>query len=128
MGDETSGAEFARPYADFLQALDRFMDEELHASLQLVTHARATFAERHDPEGLGLSAMLIGAVYRTFGNFDLGLEVLIEAFELLKASGKYPIFLAATANSIGGIDLELGHLDEALEMFNIAYEGEREGQ
>ncbi len=120
--DQTSGAEFARPFADFLQAMDRFMDEELNAALQLVTHARATFAERDDPEGLGLSAMLIGAVYRTFGNFDLGLEVLIEAFELLKASGRYPIFLAATANSIGGIDLELGHLDEALEMFNVAHE------
>jgi len=117
-----TGAHFARPYAVVLQALDCFMAEELHASLQLVTDARATFAERDDPEGLGLSAMLIGAVYRTFGNFDLSLEVLVEALELLKASGKYPIFVAATANSIGGIDLELGHFDEALEMFNVAYE------
>jgi len=95
-----TGAHFARPYAVVLQALDCFMAEELHASLQLVTDARATFAERDDPEGLGLSAMLIGAVYRTFGNFDLSLEVLVEALELLKASGKYPIFVAATANSI----------------------------
>ncbi len=120
--DQTSDAQFARPFAVVLQALDRFMAEELHASLQLVTEARATFAERDDPEGLGLSDMLIGAVYRTLGNFDLSLEVLIEAFELLKASKKYPIFLAATANSIGGINLELGHFDEALEMFNVACE------
>jgi tetratricopeptide (TPR) repeat protein len=120
--DETTDAQFARPYAVLLQAMDRFIAEELHASLQLLTHARATFTERDDPEGLGLSAMLIGAVYRTFGNFDLALKLLIEAFELLKASGRYPIFLAATANSMGGIDLELGHLDEALEMFNLTYE------
>ena len=69
--DETSGAQFARPCAVVLRALDCFMAEELHASLQLVTNARATFAERDDPEGLGLSDVLIGAVYRTFGNFDL---------------------------------------------------------
>jgi tetratricopeptide (TPR) repeat protein len=120
--DGTSATQFARPYAVLLQAIDRFIAEELHASLQLVTQSRATFVERDDPEGLGLSAMLVGAIYRTFGNFDLALKVLFEAFELLKASGKYPIFLAATANSLGGIDLEIGHLDEALEMFNIAYE------
>jgi tetratricopeptide (TPR) repeat protein len=120
--DEASDARFARPYAVLLQSMDRFIAEELHASLQLLTQARAAFAERDDPEGLGLSAMLIGAVYRTFGNFDLALKVLVEAFELLKASGKYPIFLAATANSMGGIDLEIGQLDEALEMFNVTYE------
>lgn len=122
--DEASDARFARPYAVLLQSMDRFIAEELHASLQLLTQARAAFAERDDSEGLGLSAMLIGAVYRTFGNFDLALKVLVEAFELLKASGKYPIFLAATANSMGGIDLEIGggHLDEALEMFNVTYE------
>src|SRR5690349_21047529 len=55
--DATAGAEFARPYGIFLQAMDRSIAEELHASLQLVTEARATFAERDDPEGLGLSAM-----------------------------------------------------------------------
>ena len=120
--DTTDGAQFARPYAVFMQGMDRFIAEELHASLLLLTQARAAFAERDDPEGLGLSAMLIGAVYRTFGNFDLALKVLFEAFELLRESGRYPIFLAATTNSMGGIHLELGHLDEALEMFNVTYE------
>jgi len=117
-----STAQFAQPFAVFLRGLDHFMAEELHASLEVVTRARATFAEREDAEGLGLSSMLIGAIYRTFGNFDLALKVLVEAFELLKASGRYPIFLAATANSMGGIDLETGRLAEALEMFNVAYE------
>ena len=119
--DDTSAAEFARPYALLLQGMDRFIAEEFYASLQLLTQARATFAERDDPEGLGLSAMLIGALYRTFGNFDLALKVLFEAYGLLEASGKYPMFLAATANSMGHIDLETGHLDEALEMFNVTY-------
>src|SRR5262249_18932734 len=78
--DATKGAEFARRYALFRQAMARFIAEELHASLQLLTEARGAFARQDDAEGLGLSAMLIGAVYRTFGNFDLALKVLFEAF------------------------------------------------
>jgi tetratricopeptide (TPR) repeat protein len=120
--DETPAGEFARPYALFMQAMDLFIAEELHPSLRLLTRARATFAERDDPEGLGLSSMLMGGIYRTFGNFDLALNVCVEAYELLRASGKYPIFLAATANSMGNIHFETGRLDEALEMFNVTYE------
>jgi tetratricopeptide (TPR) repeat protein len=108
-----------RPYAVVLQAMDRFIAEELDTSLQLLTQARAVFAERDDPDGLGLSAMLIGAIYRTFGNYDLALKVLWEAFELLKASGHYPMFVAATANGLGNIEFDQGHLDEALSMFSV---------
>jgi tetratricopeptide (TPR) repeat protein len=109
-------------YALFLQGMDRFIAEEFQASLQLLTRARAVFTEHGDPEGLGLCAMLIGAIYRTFGNFDLALKMLWEGFELLKASGRYPIFLAANANSMGNIHLEMGDLDQALAMFTITYE------
>ena len=108
-------------YAMFLQGIDRFMNEEHQASLQLLTRARLAFAERDDSEGLGLSAMLIGAIYRTFGNFDLALKVLWEGYELLKASGQYPIFVAATANSIANIALDMGNLDVALSMFSVTY-------
>ncbi len=114
-------APLARTYALFMQAMDRFIAEEHHASLQLLIEARAAFAEREEPEGLGLSAMLIGAVYRTLGNFDLALKVLWEGYELLKTSGRYPVFVAATANSIANIALEMGHVDEALAMFQVTY-------
>ena len=108
-----------RGYALFLRALDRFMDDDLRASLQLLTPARAIFAEHDEREGLGLSAMLTGAIYRTFGNFDLAMKALWEGLELLRASGHYPMFVAATANSMANIDLELGELDEAVRMFNL---------
>lgn len=111
-----------RACARLLQGVDRFISEEHEASLQFLTEARAGFTELGDSEGKGLCAMLIGAVYRTFGNFDLALKILWEAYGVLKASGRYPIFLAATANSMANIDFELGHLDEALSMFNITYE------
>jgi len=108
-----------RAYALFLQGIDRFIAEELQASLALLAEARAAFVERDDPEGRGLCAMLIGAVYRTFGNYDLALNVLVEGFELLRASGQYPVFVAATANSLANIHLDTGHLAEALPMFEV---------
>lgn len=115
-------SERMRAYAQFLQGMDRFIAEEFPAALEWLSQSRSVFTARDDREGLGLTAMLIGAVYRTFGNFDLALKVLFEAFELLKASGRYPVFLAATANSLANIELDLGHLDDALQMFRIGFE------
>jgi tetratricopeptide (TPR) repeat protein len=109
-------------YALFFQAMDRFIDEDLRVSLQLVMRARATFAEHDERDGLGLSAMMIGAIYRTFGNYDLALKTLWEGYELLKASGKHPVFLAATANSLANVELDMDHLDEARSMFQVAYD------
>ena len=120
--DHASDAPLKYGCAIFLQGLDRFMREELQSSLQLMIQARATFAEQDDREGLGLCAMAIGAIYRTFGNFDLALKMLWEAYEFLKASGRYPVFLAATANSMANINLDMGNLDEALAMFNVTCE------
>ncbi len=114
-------APLLRAYALFLRALDRFMSEEHQAALALLSEARVVFAEHDEREGLGLCAMLIGAVYRTFGNYDLALKVLWEGQGLLTVSGQYPIFVAANANSIANIALDLGHLDEALAMFKIVY-------
>ena len=111
-----------RGYALFVQGMDRFIAEELRESLQLLTRARAIFAEQDEREGLGLCAMMIGAIYRSFENFDLALKVLWEGFELLRASGRYPIYVAATANSLANIELELGDLDEARHMFDVTYE------
>jgi len=106
-------------YAVLLEGLDRFMAEELHESLALLTRARTVFAEQEERDGIGLCAMLSGAIYRTFGNFDLALRVLVEGDELLRASGRYPIFVAANANSMANIHLEMGHLDEALAKFEL---------
>ena len=112
-------APLLRAFALFLRGMDRFVAEDLHASLRLLTEARTVFAERDEREGRGLCAMLIGAIYRTFGNYDLALNVLWEGYELLRASGAYPVFLAATANSMANIHLDMGHLGEALPMFEV---------
>ena len=109
-------------YAEFLMALYHFMGEENEASLHLLTGARKQFDELNDPEGAGLCAMLTGAIYRTFANFDLALKVLWEAYNLLKQSGHYPVSLSACANSMANINLEMHHYDEAIEMFNVTHE------
>lgn len=104
-------------YAVFTQAMDRFIDEDLRPALQLAMQSHAVFADNDERDGVGLASMLIGATYRTLGNFDLALKALWEAYELLKSSGRHPVFLAATANSLANVDLELGHFDEAKLMF-----------
>ena len=111
-----------RGYALFVQAMDRFIAEEFRDSFQLVTQARTIFAEHDEREGLGLCAMMIGAIYRSFENFDLALNVLWEGIELLRASGRYPIYVAAAANSLANIQLDLGDLDEARRMFDLTYD------
>ena len=106
-------------YADFLEAMDHFRREEHDASLQKLTEARTRFEELHDPEGRGLTSMLIGGTYRTLGHFDLALKVLWEGYGLLKESGHYPAFVAAAANGIANINLELHQYNEALGMFEV---------
>ncbi|HEY6219699.1 MAG TPA: tetratricopeptide repeat protein, partial [Gemmatimonadaceae bacterium] len=111
-----------RGYAMLVQAMDRFINEDLEAALRVLTASRAIFAEHDERDGLGLTAMLIGAIYRSFGNYDLALKVLWEGHELLKASGQYPIFVAANANSMANIHLDRNNLDEALAMFAVTHE------
>ncbi|HEX7938549.1 MAG TPA: tetratricopeptide repeat protein [Gemmatimonadaceae bacterium] len=124
--DHTWSAPVKFGYAVVLQAMDRFMAEDNEAALPLLTLARTVFSEHRDTDGVALSAMFTGAIYRTFGNYDLALTVLWEAHELLSASGKYPSFLAANANSMANIDLDLGHLDDARQMFELTFrESER---
>jgi len=119
---EISSSPMARPCSLLVQGMDCFMAEELHETLRLVSQARAAFAELDDAGGLGLSAVLTSAVYRTWGNFDLALKESFEAVELLKKSGKYPVFLAGAANTMANVEFDTGRLDEALVMFNLAYE------
>ena len=109
-------------YAEFLLAIYHFMCEENETSLHLLINVRRQFDELNDPEGTGLCAMLIGAIYRTLANFDLALKILWEGLELLKKSGHYPVSLSACANSIANINFEMHNYDAALEMFTLTYE------
>lgn len=114
-------------YAEFLFGLYHFINEEHETSLRFLTVARKQFEELDDREGLGLCSMLIGAIYRTFCNFDLALKVLVEGYNLLRQSGHYPVFVAAAANSIANINVDMHNYEEAIEMFRTTLDiSERE--
>ena len=104
-------------YARFLMAMVHFTFEEHDQALALLSSCKTGFEELADTDGQGLTAMVIGATYRTLGNFSLSLKILWESYELLKHSGRYPISLAATANSIAYISLDMHDYDDAVAMF-----------
>jgi len=106
-------------YAENLLGMYHFTVEEFELALPLLAASRKCFEEYNDKEGIAASAILIGATYRTFGNFDLSLKLSWEAYWLLKESGNYPSGLAACSNNIASINLELGNYDEALSMFSV---------
>ena len=109
-------------YADLLQGLHQFIGEEFHLALPVLIATRHQFDELSDKAGGALCAMLIGAVYRTFGNFELALAPLWDAQRVLTALDQYPVFLAATANTLANVSLELHDDANALTMFIVARE------
>lgn len=109
-------------YAEFLIALKHFTAEENESALKILVRTRQAFDELNNEEGLALCATLFGAIYRTFGNFELALKILWEAFSLHKKSGLNPIAISAVANSIANIDFEYQNFQESAQMFGVAYE------
>lgn len=109
-------------YAEFLMAHCYFMNVDHESSLHFLSKASKHFEEQNIIDGLGLCDMLTGAIYRTFGNFDLALKKLWNGFEVLSKSDHYPIFLSACANSMANIYLELNNYTDALKLFTITYD------
>ena len=109
-------------YADLLQCVHQFIGEEFQLALPVLIATRHHFEEQGDKAGGALCAMLIGAVYRTFGNFELALAPLWDAQRVLTVLDQYPVFLAATANTLANVSLELHDDANALTMFIVARE------
>jgi tetratricopeptide (TPR) repeat protein len=109
-------------YSEFLLGMYHFTVEEFEPALGLFTKARKQFDDLEDHDGKANCALLIAATYRTLGNFDLALKISFEAYAHLKQSANYPSSLAACANNMANINLELHHYDEARSMFLVAYE------
>ena len=82
-------------YAELLQGLAYHLCDEHDAALVFLAKAREHFAGQNDRDGTALCAIVLGQIYRTFGNFDLALKTLWEGYGGLKESGRYDFFLAA---------------------------------
>jgi tetratricopeptide (TPR) repeat protein len=109
-------------YAEFLNAVNIFMKEDYEKALPKITEIRKTFEDVGDEDGVSISSLLTGVIYRSFGNYDLALKILIPPFEYFKSTGHYPIFLEGCCNSLANINFELRNYKESFSFFKTCYE------
>jgi len=109
-------------YSEFILGMYHFTVEEFEQALHLFAKARKQFEDLNDDDGKAACTLLTAATYRTFGNFDLALKLSWEAYVQLKQSANNPSSLAACANNMANINLELHNYDEARSMFFVALE------
>ncbi|MEO7044939.1 MAG: tetratricopeptide repeat protein [Casimicrobiaceae bacterium] len=109
-------------YAEFLMGANYLLGENHELALPLLSKARNSFEEIGDNDGVEMCSLILGVTYRSLGNFDLALKALLKPFAYFKQTGRYPIFLEGSCNSLANINLELHNYDEAFSIFNIGYE------
>lgn len=69
-----------------------------------------------------MSSLFLGLAYRTMGNFGLALKTLLEPFTYFKQTGRYPILLEGSCNSLANVNLQLHNYEEAFSLFQTCYE------
>src|SRR4030095_892036 len=109
-------------YAEFLLGLGYHLSDEHEAALQFLTSGRRHFEGISDLEGAALCSVLMGSIYRTFGNFELSLSTCWEGYDVLKKTGQYPLILCGCTHTMAGVSLELHNYDEAEKWYNETYE------
>jgi tetratricopeptide (TPR) repeat protein len=109
-------------YAEFLLGANYLLGENQEQALPLLSKARNSFGEIGDNDGVEMCSLIIGVIYRSLGNFDLALKTLLKPFAYFKQTGRYPIFLEGSCNSLANVNLELQNYEEAFSIFNIGYE------
>jgi len=67
--------------------------------------------------GSAICSGLQGTIYRTVGNYDLALELLMDSNKKLRENKLYELRLLACLNDMGGIYFDLKQYDEALDMY-----------
>lgn len=108
-------------YAQFLMGLNYLLGEKYEPALPLLSKARNSFEELGDNDGVEMCSLLLGVTYRALGNFDLALKTLLKPFAYFKQTGRYPIFLEGSCNSLANVNLELHNYHEAFDIFSIGY-------
>ncbi len=92
-------------------------ENRIEDGLKLSAEAQQIFAGINDEEGIALSTNLAGSFYRTLGNIDLALKAIYTACSILKASGNYPFFYAASSFQLAELYAETGAYDRAIIMY-----------
>jgi tetratricopeptide (TPR) repeat protein len=108
-------------YAEFLMGTNYLLGENFELALPLLSKARNSFEEIGENDGMEMCSLILGVTYRTLGNFDLALKTLLKPFAYFKQTGRYPIFLEGSCNSLANVNLELHNYEEAFTIFSIGY-------
>ncbi len=109
-------------YAKALLAFGLFYRERYDEGLPLITECQNTFSELNEQKGIGLSLLMQGGTYRTFGNVDLALKSMWEGREKLIKEEGFQFFVLACEIGIGGIYFEMKHYDDAIPLFKSTLE------
>jgi tetratricopeptide (TPR) repeat protein len=109
-------------YAQILMALDNLLGETHELALPLLLKARNGCEELDDMDGVAMSSLFLGLAYRTMGNFDLALKTLLEPYTYFNRTGRYPILLEGSCNSLANVNLQLHHYEDAFSLFRTGYE------
>ncbi|MEO7776317.1 MAG: tetratricopeptide repeat protein [Fibrobacteria bacterium] len=75
-----------------------------------------------DKDGIAMSSLFLGLAYRTMGNFDLSLKTLLVPFTYFKQTGRYPVLLEGSCNSLANVNLQMHNYEEAFSLFQTGYE------
>lgn len=109
-------------YAQFLIGANYLLDENHEMALPLLSKARSSFEEVGENDGVEMCSLIMGVTYRLLGNFDLALNTLLSPFAYFKQTGRYPVLLEGSCNSLANVHLELHNYQEAFVIFRIGYE------
>ena len=104
-------------YSKLIYAFHLLHQENYELALKKGTESYIIFLEIEDLEGAAISMGMQGTIYRSIGNFDLALKVLLISQEELKTTEYLQFRLLACKNDMGACYYELNDLESAYILF-----------
>ena len=104
-------------YANIINTFYYLFSENYDSAFQSIIETQKLFNEQDDIMGSAICTGLQGTIYRTIGNYDLALELLMDSNKKLRENKLYQIRLMACLNDMGGIYFDLKQYDEALDIY-----------
>ena len=78
-------------------------------SIEFSNEASKIFSEINDPDGVAICGLVTGTNYRGFGNIDLAIQYITEAYRQLLASGNNLHFTIASGSQLAELYMETGN-------------------
>jgi tetratricopeptide (TPR) repeat protein len=97
----------------------RFHFGKLEESLQNIAESRKLFSEIKDDAGYQCATVMFGGLYRTFGEVELAVQYLFQAYEHMSKTGGHKIFLIFCTYNLAEIYSETGQYEEALRFHQL---------